>query len=182
MVAYILILYGSIELMLSLWECGNEMSSMKERVAKLLSSWATVYFLKKDFALWDELFEVMLVDTSHFVRISEKWKITFAPYMLRYLCMKYNVFTLKLKFVSTCSYVCPRKSLAMHSYEYEDIMDHCKTKRQEKEERLAPENWGASEYSVLICRIGVVGYYEHELSKSRHFISIFPPFRWTYLR
>jgi len=65
----------------------------------------------------------------------------------------------------------------MHSYGYEKIMDNCKKKQQEKEERLAPENGGASEYSILFCRIGVVGYYERELSKSRPLISIFPPFR-----
>jgi hypothetical protein len=147
---------------------------------EILSSWATVSFFKKDFAVWNQLFEVMLIDNSHFVRISEKWKITFAPFMLRYLCLNCNMFTLTLMFVSTCNYVCLRKCVAMHSYGYEKIMDHCKRKRQEKEEFLGPENWGLSEYSALICRIGVVGYYECKLSKSRPFISIFPPFRCTY--
>jgi len=83
MVAFVPISYGSIEeLMVSLWEHGNEVSSMKQRVARLLSSWANVYFLKKDFAPWNDLFEVMLIDISHFVWISEKWKITFAPCIL----------------------------------------------------------------------------------------------------
>jgi len=103
---------------------------------EILSGWAAVSFLKKDFAAWNELFEVMLIDNSHFVWISEKWKITFAPFMLRYLCLKCNMFTLTHMLVSTCNYVCLRKSVAMHSYGYEKIMDHCKRKRQEKEEKI----------------------------------------------
>ena len=86
MVACVTFVYGSVdEPMVSLWEHGNELSSIKQRVAKRLSSWATVNFLKKDFALWNDLCEIMLIDTSHFLWISEKWVITFAPYMLGYL-------------------------------------------------------------------------------------------------
>ena len=83
-------------------------------------------------------------------------------------------------FVSTSSYVCPRKFVAMHSYEYEKIMDHCKRNDKRKKSVLRQKIEGASEYSVQICRIGVVGYYEPHLSKSRPFISIYPPFRLTY--
>ena len=81
MLAYVSILCASVvELMVSLWEHGNERSSMKQRLGKLLSNWATLYFLKKDFAPWNDLFETILIDTSHYVWIREKWKITFDPY------------------------------------------------------------------------------------------------------
>jgi hypothetical protein len=56
---------------------------MKQKVEKILSSRATVCFLKKHFAPWNDLVEIVLPDTTHFVGSSDKENFIFAPFILR---------------------------------------------------------------------------------------------------